>query len=219
MASAISIGLAHLTSIAATDWRSPPALGKISLSDESNPYARKENAHGQVYWVGRPRVKLHRCGRRAQRPAAASHVVETNARAIVSGHPRPIPKDRHLCLEEGTLAGWLYEILTSHVQEIVVTGVPQSRGPKNDKRDAFALAEMLRIGATPAKVYKKRGQFTRLAYLAKAYQILVADDVRVQNRIKSVLRSRGVKVAGSAVYSATPEGSPTSTACCRRPGR
>lgn len=62
---------------------------------------------------------------------------------------------------------------------------------------------MLRIGATPAKVYKKRGQFTRLAYLAKAYQILVADDVRVQNRIKSVMRSRGVQVAGSAVYSAT----------------
>ena len=132
----------------------------------------------------------------------ASHVVETNARAIVQVI-RAVPKDRHLCLEEGTLAGWLFEILSSHVQEIVVTGVPQSRGPKNDKRDAFALAEMLRIGATPAKVYKKRGQFTRLAYLAKAYQILVADDVRVQNRIKSVMRSRGVQVAGSAVYSAT----------------
>ena len=28
---------------------------------------------------------------------------------------------RHLCLEEGTLASWLYEVLSPHVEEIVVT--------------------------------------------------------------------------------------------------
>ena len=27
---------------------------------------------------------------------------------------------RHLCLEEGTLASWLYEVLSPHVEEIVV---------------------------------------------------------------------------------------------------
>jgi transposase len=32
--------------------------------------------------------------------------------------------------------------------------------------------------------------------------MLVSDDVRVQNRIKSLLRSRGIQVAGSAVYTA-----------------
>jgi transposase len=129
----------------------------------------------------------------------ASHVVETSARALVA-IVDAIPKTRHLCLEEGSLAGWLHEVLTPHVQEIVVTAVPQSRGPKNDKRDAFALAEMLRIGAVPRKVYKRRGRFTLLAYLAKAYQVLVADDVRVQNRIKSLLRSRGIQVSGTTVY-------------------
>jgi hypothetical protein len=50
---------------------------------------------------------------------------------------------------------------------------------------------MLRIGAVPHNVYKQRGQFTQLAFLAKADQMLVSDDVRVQNRIKSLLRSRG----------------------------
>ena len=89
----------------------------------------------------------------------ASHGVETSARALVTVIAA-IPKTRHLCLEEGSLAGWLHEVLTPHVQEIVVTAVPQSRGPKSDKRDAFALAEMLRIGAVPRKVYKQRGRFT-----------------------------------------------------------
>jgi hypothetical protein len=90
-----------------------------------------------------------------------------------------------------------------HVQEIVVTAAPKNRGSKSDKRDAFALAEMLRIGAIPCRVYKQRGRFTWLAYLAKAYQLLVSDDVRVQNRIKSLLRSRGIQVAGSTVYTAS----------------
>jgi hypothetical protein len=98
------------------------------------------------------------------------------------------------------LGSHVVETNAPHVQEIVVTAVPQNRGPKSDKRDAFALAEMLRIGSIPRRVYKQRGCFTRLMYLAKAYQALVSDDVRVQNRIKSLLRSRGVQVAGSTVY-------------------
>jgi transposase len=132
----------------------------------------------------------------------ACHVVETNAKALVQ-ILQSIPKDRHLCLEEGPLAGWLYEVLERHVQELVVTGVPQSRGPKSDKRDAFTLAERLRIGAIPTRVYKRRGTFTRLVYLAKAYRALVLDSVRVQNRLKSLMRSRGVRVTGGTVYSTT----------------
>ncbi len=53
---------------------------------------------------------------------------------------RSIPGPRHLCLEEGTLAGWLYEVLSPHVEEIVVTAVRESRGPKSDKLDAFGVA-------------------------------------------------------------------------------
>ena len=43
-----------------------------------------------------------------------SHVVETNAKALIEGL-RSIPGPRHLCLEEGTLASWLYEVLSPHV--------------------------------------------------------------------------------------------------------
>jgi transposase len=107
-----------------------------------------------------------------------SHVVETNGRALIEVL-RGIPRNRHVCLEEGTLSEWLHEVLEPHVEELVVAGVRKSRGPKSDKRDAFALAEQLRIGSLET----------------------VVDVARVKNRLKSVLRSRGVGYgAGRSVY-------------------
>jgi transposase len=128
-----------------------------------------------------------------------SQVVETNARALVAAI-RAVPGTRHLCLEEGTLSGWLHEVLSPHVHELVVAGVSESRGPKNDKLDAFARAEQLRIGAISTKVYKGQGRCARLRHLAKAYAMLVGDSVRVQNRIQSLLRSRGVPASGRGIY-------------------
>ena len=46
-----------------------------------------------------------------------SHVVETNAQALIEVL-RSIPGPQHLCLEAGTLASWLYEVLSPHVAEI-----------------------------------------------------------------------------------------------------
>ncbi len=62
------------------------------------------------------------------------HVVETNAKALIEVL-RSIPGPRHLCLEEGTLASWLYDVLSPHVEEIVVTAVNESRGPKRQRWD------------------------------------------------------------------------------------
>jgi len=131
-----------------------------------------------------------------------SQVVETNAGALIEVL-RGIPKQRHICMEEGTLSEWLHEVLEPHVEELVVTGVgKKSRGPKSDKLDAFGLAEQLRIGSIETRVYKGRGQFGRLGNLARAYGFLVGDTVRVKNRLRSVLRSRGVGYgAGRSVYS------------------
>lgn len=133
-------------------------------------------------------------GRRLQ-----SQVLETNARALIS-FIKTIPKPRHLCLEEGTHAGWLHEVLAPQVQEIVVSGVRQSRGAKDDKRDAFGLAEELRIGAIKTRVHKGIGQFGQLRELSRAYTMVVGDSVRVQNRIKSLYRSRGIPTSGKEVH-------------------
>jgi len=128
-----------------------------------------------------------------------SQVLETNARALID-FLNTIPKDRHLCLEEGTHANWLHEVLSPHVQEIVVAGVRQSRGPKSDKRDAFKLAEELRVGSLERRVYKGSRAFASLRASSQAYTSLVTDSVRIQNRVKSLYRSRGVAASGQKVY-------------------
>ncbi len=131
-----------------------------------------------------------------------SQVLETNARVLIS-FLKTIPKPRHLCLEEGTHAGWLYEMLAAQVQEIVVAVIKLSRGPKDDKRDAFGLAEALRIGAITTRVYKGVGQFGQLRELSRGYSMVVGDSVRVQNRIKSLYRSRGIPTSRQNVYGQT----------------
>lgn len=65
-----------------------------------------------------------------------SQVIETNGQALIEAI-RGIPKPRHLCMEEGTSSAWLHELLSPHVDELVVVGVTLSRGPKSDQRDAF----------------------------------------------------------------------------------
>jgi transposase len=128
-----------------------------------------------------------------------SQVIETNAQALIN-FLLTIPGNRHLCTEEGTHANWLYEVLSPHVQEMVVARVRENRGPRSDQIDAFGLAEKLRIGAIRTGIYKKRATFGRLAELSRAYTVLVNDIVRVKNRIKGLYRSRGINVGGTSVY-------------------
>jgi transposase len=108
---------------------------------------------------------------------------------------------RAISLEEGTQSGWLHEVLAAHVDEIVVVQATQAPvGHKSDERDAFALAEALRIGKFDRRVFKAPSRFARLRALAHAYTTLDRDLVRTKNRLKAVFRSRGVHVSGQAVY-------------------
>ncbi len=129
--------------------------------------------------------------------------VETNGQALVEAI-RMIPGHKHLVFEEGLQSAWLYETLSPHVDETVVAGVTQSRRPKSDKRDAYGLAEKLRVGNLDKLVFKAPRQFTRLRELSRIHITLVGDVVRVQARIKSVYRSRGILVTGVNVYGIRP---------------
>jgi transposase len=132
-------------------------------------------------------------------------VVETHGQALVE-QLKAIAGKKHVCLEEGTQSAWLYEILSPHAEEVIVAMVPESRGQKSDKGDALALAEQLRTGAIKKRVFKEVGQFKTLRDLGRAHAMVVQDVVRVQNRIKSLYRSRGVAVAGKTVYSEVGRG-------------
>jgi len=128
--------------------------------------------------------------------------VETSGQALIEAISA-IPGHRHLIMEEGTQSAWLYETLERHVDEIVVANVRESRGQKSDTRDAYALAEKLRTGTVQQSVFKAPAQFRRLREIARVHEMLVRDVVRVQARLKSIYRSRGVATPGATVYSVT----------------
>ena len=126
-------------------------------------------------------------------------VVETNGAALV-GYLRSIPGRKHLCLEEGVRSAWLYEILSPHVEEIVVAGIGKSRGQKSDEVDAFRRAEEMRTGSIKTSVFKAPREFGRLRELARVYGALGGDVVRVKCRLKARYRARGVATPGKGIY-------------------
>ena len=86
------------------------------------------------------------------------------------------------------------------MDELVVAGITQSQGHQSDKRDAYGLAEKLRVGNLDKPVFKAPRQFTRLREFSRSHMTLVGDVVRGQSRIKSLYRSRGILVSGVNVY-------------------
>src|SRR5216683_2928364 len=90
-----------------------------------------------------------------------THVVETNGQAVVE-QLTTIPGTRHVCLEEGTQSTWLYEILAPHAEEVVVVMVPESRGQKNDAKDAFDLAEQQPPRSTRRSISRRTRSTTSL---------------------------------------------------------
>jgi transposase len=125
-----------------------------------------------------------------------SHVVETNASVLIE-LVKTIPRPRHLCFEEGTQSAWLYEVLSPHADETVVTVKQERRGNKDDERDAFSLADTLRTNSVKVRVYKDVGRYGPLRELCRVHSMQVADSVRVQNRILSLYRSRGITTSDS----------------------
>ena len=126
-------------------------------------------------------------------------VVETSQKTLVR-YVKGLRGQVQLCLEEGELAQWLVEILTPHVEEIVVIRGEERRGNKNDKLDAAGLADLVRTGRSIRRVYKDPHRYRRLRELSRLYRMLSADLVRVKNRTKGFYRGRGLRHIGTAVY-------------------
>jgi transposase len=110
----------------------------------------------------------------------------------------------HVALEEGTYAEWLYGLLAPRVAKVVVCDPrqnPRRLGEKkSDRLDARKLAEWLRLG-TLKPIYHGHPQGQALRELARSYRTLVSDTTRVMNRVKALYRGRGIRCAGTRVYS------------------
>jgi transposase len=122
-------------------------------------------------------------------------------------HLQAIPAtDKRLMLEESNLARWLGQLLKPHVQQLVVCDARRNRlishdHHKHDRRDAFALARLLRLNefkpvwqpADPQRVLFKR--------IAKSYENAVQRQTRLKLQLKSLFQHWGLFATGSTVFS------------------
>ena len=127
--------------------------------------------------------------------------VPTQEKAIVgllrnSSWPRV-----QVAFEEGTQAQWLHDVLTAHVERVVVCNV-RGKAPlanKDDRIDADGMSEMLRLGALKP-VFHGAPEMLTLKELVRSYNNLVEDSTRVMLRIKAIYRARAIATPGVSVY-------------------
>ena len=129
-------------------------------------------------------------------------VIETKASTILQ-FIHGLRGDVHLTFEEGTWAGWLYDLLKPHVTELVVCNPRKNAllkaGSKSDRIDARKLAELLYMSKL-SSVYHGEHGLRMLKELSRSYLTISKDLGRVMNRLKALYRSWAIPCAGTQVY-------------------
>ena len=129
-------------------------------------------------------------------------VIETKASTILQ-FIHGLGGDVHLTFEEGTWAGWLYELLKPQVTELVVCNPRKNallkEGSKSDHIDARKLAELLYLSKL-SSVYHGEHGLRMLKELSRSYLTITKDLGRVMNRLKALYRSWAIPCAGTQVY-------------------
>lgn len=125
--------------------------------------------------------------------------IETNGRALRK-FLRSVPGDRHLCLEEGELSEWLFELCQPLSTEVVVVQPPKRKGTKSDAIDAWARADELRRDAIERRVFKAPGTYGALREAVRAHLVMQQNLVRAKNRLKGIFRARGFMHTGVDLY-------------------
>ncbi len=129
-------------------------------------------------------------------------VIETKASTLLQ-FIHGLRGDMHLTFEEGTWAGWLYDLLKPHVTELVVCNPRKNallkEGSKSDRIDARKLAELLYLSKL-SSVYHGEHGLRMLKELSRSYLTITKDLGRVMNRLKALYRSWAIPCAGTQVY-------------------
>lgn len=107
-----------------------------------------------------------------------------------------------LTFEETTISQWLYVLLKSEVDHLVVCDPAANfkKGAKTDKIDAVELADLLRVGRL-MPVFHTNDERIELRTLISGYEDLNKEIVRTKNRYKALFRLSATLVRGSRVYS------------------
>jgi transposase len=132
-------------------------------------------------------------------------ILETKAATILD-FVGGIRGSLYVTFEEGTCAGWLYDLLWPKVTKVIVCDPRKNallkEGSKCDRIDARKLAELLRTNHLCAVYHNREAGLRKLRELARSYLTITKDLTRVMNRIKAAYRSWGISCSGTQVYAA-----------------
>jgi len=116
--------------------------------------------------------------------------------------------DKRLMLEESNLARWLGQLLKSHVQQLVVCDARRNHlisqdHHKHDRRDAFALARLLRLNEFKPVWQPVADQRVLFKRSAQSYENAVQRQTRLKLQLKALFQHWGLFPTGSTVFSNT----------------
>lgn len=150
-------------------------------------------------------TKCHIVGMTKDKQVRIDRQFETGEKNVIN-QVESIDGTVRVHLETSELSGWLSSVLEEHVQEVVV-GDPRKNAwiandpLKNDRVDAFKLANLLRMDQVHP-VFNGAGQARRtLKKLVKHYKTMTKEQSRIKHQIKSRYRGEGVITSGKKVYS------------------
>ena len=107
--------------------------------------------------------------------------------------------EKHLAIEEGPMAGWLYRNLSEKVDELIICDPRRNKlidsdGDKDDKIDAAKLACLLRGNFLRPVYHSDDESRAELKHWVSLYNDRVRDAVRNINKIRSCCRMHGISI-------------------------
>ncbi len=127
-------------------------------------------------------------------------VIETKASTLLQ-FIHGLRGDLQVTFEEGTWAGWLYDLLKPHVTELLVCNPRKiallKDGSKSDRIDAHKLADLLYMNKIKPVYHGEHG-LRMLKELSRSYLTITKDLGRVMNRLKALYRSWAISLCRDA---------------------
>lgn len=117
---------------------------------------------------------------------------------------KSIRAPRQLIIEEGSLAGWIKDVMENRGERVVVTDPKRNKWigfseSKDDRIDAEKLAKLHRGGYTKEIVHLK-GSRRRFREMMMYYHDTVKSVARAKNKLKAKYRQNGIQCSGETVY-------------------
>lgn len=115
--------------------------------------------------------------------------------------------NRKLVFEESGLSKWLHTVLKKKVDELTVCHpgyLNKRQGSKNDRNDAWHLANELRCGHV-VSVFHDPSELMDLRVMVSGYNDLIAEIVRTKNRYKALFRSEALPTSGKTIFNTKSE--------------